>query len=27
VPITAGVKAICDNVEPLHGYGRILGDR
>jgi predicted PurR-regulated permease PerM len=27
VPITAGVKAVCDNVEPLHGYGRILGDR
>jgi predicted PurR-regulated permease PerM len=27
VPITAGVKAICDNVESLHGYGRILGDR
>lgn len=27
VPITAGVKALCDNVEPLHGYGRILGDR
>jgi predicted PurR-regulated permease PerM len=26
VPITAGVKALCDNVEPLHGYGRILGD-
>jgi predicted PurR-regulated permease PerM len=26
VPITAGVKAVCDNVEPLHGYGRILGD-
>jgi predicted PurR-regulated permease PerM len=27
VPITAGIKAVCDNVEPLHGYGRILGDR
>jgi predicted PurR-regulated permease PerM len=27
VPITAGVKAVCDNVEQLHGYGRILGDR
>jgi predicted PurR-regulated permease PerM len=27
VPITAGVKAVCENVEPLHGYGRILGDR
>ena len=26
VPITAGVKAVCDNVESLHGYGRILGD-
>ena len=26
VPITAAIKAICDNVEPLNDYGRILGD-
>jgi predicted PurR-regulated permease PerM len=26
VPITAGIKAVCDNVEPLQNYGRILGD-
>jgi predicted PurR-regulated permease PerM len=26
VPITAGIKAICDNVETLRDYGRILGD-
>jgi predicted PurR-regulated permease PerM len=26
VPITAGVKAVCDNVEALSPYGRLLGD-
>jgi predicted PurR-regulated permease PerM len=26
VPITASIKAVCDNVEPLHNYGRVLGD-
>ena len=26
IPITAGVKAVCDNVESLQNYGRILGD-
>jgi predicted PurR-regulated permease PerM len=26
VPITAGIKAVCDNVEELRDYGRILGD-
>jgi predicted PurR-regulated permease PerM len=26
VPITAALKAICDNVESLEPYGRILGD-
>ena len=27
VPITAAIKAVCDNVESLRGYGKILGDR
>jgi predicted PurR-regulated permease PerM len=26
VPITAAVKAVCDNVEALEPYGRLLGD-
>lgn len=26
VPITAGVKAVCDNVSGLEAYGRFLGD-
>src|SRR5579884_1343381 len=26
IPITAGVKAVCDNVERLEGYGKLLGD-
>ncbi len=26
VPVTAGLKAVCDNVESLHDYGKILGD-
>jgi predicted PurR-regulated permease PerM len=26
IPITAAIKAICDNVTSLHGYGRLLGD-
>jgi predicted PurR-regulated permease PerM len=26
VPITAAVKAVCDNVEPLNPYGELLGD-
>ncbi|HZQ55145.1 MAG TPA: AI-2E family transporter [Bryobacteraceae bacterium] len=26
IPITAAVKAVCDNVETLEPYGRILGD-
>jgi predicted PurR-regulated permease PerM len=26
IPITAGIKAVCDNVTSLHGYGRLLGD-
>jgi predicted PurR-regulated permease PerM len=26
IPITAGIKAVCDNVTTLHGYGRLLGD-
>ncbi|MCX6621124.1 MAG: AI-2E family transporter [Acidobacteria bacterium] len=26
IPITAGVKAVCDNVESLQAYGRLLGD-
>lgn len=26
VPITAGIKAVCDNVSTLRGYGKLLGD-
>jgi predicted PurR-regulated permease PerM len=26
VPVTAGIKAVCDNVEWLQDYGRLLGD-
>lgn len=26
IPITAGIKAICDNVEGLEQYGKLLGD-
>ena len=26
VPVTAGIKAVCDNVESLHDYGKLLGD-
>jgi predicted PurR-regulated permease PerM len=26
IPITAAVKAVCDNVDSLHGYGKLLGD-
>lgn len=26
IPITAGVKAVCDNVPALQGYGNLLGD-
>jgi predicted PurR-regulated permease PerM len=26
IPITAGVKAVCDNVEALQPHGRFLGD-
>jgi len=26
IPITAGIKAICDNVTGLKPYGRFLGD-
>jgi predicted PurR-regulated permease PerM len=26
IPITAGVKAVCDNVEGLEPYGKLLGD-
>jgi predicted PurR-regulated permease PerM len=26
IPITAGLKAVCDNVEGLKNYGRLLGD-
>jgi predicted PurR-regulated permease PerM len=26
VPVTAALKAVCDNVESLHDYGKILGD-
>jgi predicted PurR-regulated permease PerM len=26
VPITAAIKAVCDNVEALEAYGRLLGD-
>ena len=26
IPITAAVKAVCDNVSSLQGYGKLLGD-
>jgi len=26
IPITAGIKAVCDNVEGFEAYGRLLGD-
>jgi predicted PurR-regulated permease PerM len=26
IPITAGIKAVCDNVTGLRPYGRFLGD-
>jgi predicted PurR-regulated permease PerM len=26
IPLTAGVKAVCDNVKNLRAYGRFLGD-
>ena len=26
IPITAGIKAVCDNVSSLQGYGQLLGD-
>ncbi|HVY93623.1 MAG TPA: AI-2E family transporter, partial [Bryobacteraceae bacterium] len=26
IPITAGIKAICDNVTGLRSFGRFLGD-
>lgn len=26
IPITAGIKAVCDNVGGLQGYGKLLGD-
>lgn len=26
IPITAGIKAVCDNVGSLQGYGKLLGD-
>jgi predicted PurR-regulated permease PerM len=26
IPITAGIKAVCDNVASLQGYGKLLGD-
>jgi predicted PurR-regulated permease PerM len=26
IPITAGIKAVCDNVSSLQGYGKLLGD-
>lgn len=26
IPITAGIKAVCDNVESLEPYGRLLGE-
>jgi predicted PurR-regulated permease PerM len=26
IPITAGIKAVCDNVEGLEAYGKLLGD-
>ena len=26
IPITAGIKAVCDNISSLQGYGKLLGD-
>ena len=26
IPITAAVKAVCDNVPGIQGYGKLLGD-
>jgi predicted PurR-regulated permease PerM len=26
IPITAALKTVCDNVEPLEAYGKLLGD-
>ncbi len=26
IPITAGIKAVCDNVESLEPFGRLLSD-
>jgi predicted PurR-regulated permease PerM len=26
IPLTAGVKAVCDNVGSLQGFGKLLGD-
>jgi predicted PurR-regulated permease PerM len=26
IPLTAAVKAVCDNVSSLQGYGKLLGD-
>ncbi len=26
IPITAAIKVVCDNVESLNGYGKLLGD-
>jgi len=26
IPLTAGVKAVCDNVEALRAFGSFLGD-
>ncbi len=26
VPITAAIKAVCDNIETLEPYGKLLGD-
>ncbi len=26
IPITAGIKAVCDNVAGLRSFGRFLGD-
>ena len=26
IPITAGIKAVFDNVASLQGYGKLLGD-
>lgn len=26
IPVTAGIKAVCDNIASLQGYGKLLGD-